>query len=533
MINLLIIDDEEFIVLGYTKGVDWSTIGVDNTYGFDNISDAKKILENTEIHVLLCDIEMPGQNGLSFAEWVINNYPSTKIIFLTGHSSFLYAQQALRLQSFDYLLKPVSIDLLIETVSNAIKQVNSERAHKDLFLKSSKYFDLWEKQKPLIINRFWQDLLNQKIPLSRDSTEEFFNEYELSLSYNSPIVLILVAFENIDLNRTVQERDLYKLTSQNIAEEVLLEKLNGNVLVDAYGYNIVILYNNPQFGMTELENSCQILVEEYNQKLHLSACCYIGKFTIIEKIIDSYYYLIDIKNNHITLSNTVINSNQLQPFTQKSFYPISAVEWEELFELGKKDELLSRVKNHLELLMAENASKENLEAFFYSLVNIIFKIFHNSGLSLNEALEKEEFIYKQIHISSVSQAIVWAEQIISKTVDFMDVKAINAPAVIKKIKDYIMTHVSEDFTREDVAKAVFIHPNYLSKLFKTETSNTLTEYITKFRIERAKELLCTTNNKVTAISEAVGISNGGYFAKLFRATTGITPQEYRKNHQIL
>ncbi|MNN62848.1 HTH-type transcriptional regulator YesS [compost metagenome] len=70
-------------------------------------------------------------------------------------------------------------------------------------------------------------------------------------------------------------------------------------------------------------------------------------------------------------------------------------------------------------------------------------------------------------------------------------------------------------------------PNYISLIFKKETGETLTDYITRIRINKAKELLLTTDLKVMEISELVGYENPHYFSTVFKKTVGVHPLKYR------
>jgi len=530
MINLLIVDDEEYILHGYVNGVDWASLGVTGVFGADRVGQARLLVETEQIHIILCDIEMPTQNGLQFAEWVLGEFPNTKIIFLTGHSSFQFAQQAVRLQSFDYLLKPVAIDLLKETVSSAIRLVRAEHGKSELFLKTSTHYKQWEKQKPALIRRFWQDILDERADVSGENINAFFEEYDLPLQHDSPMILILVAAELQDTADTYVKRDLLAISIEAIIGEVLMKDCHGCVLSDRFGNHVAVLYDNPPEKSAELPRLCALLVEEHSRQLHAAICCFIGEETTPELVLASYRSLIDVKNNQIALTNDVIESGKVRKPYQATYFPLNFDAWSDLLEHGKKSELLRRIHVHLDMLKTGNAPRESLQAFCFSLVGILLPSLHKSGLSLRDAMGSDAPLRESLTISTVSQASVWADTLIEMTMNHTRSKYTNTSVIIQNAKEFIQTHIREDVTRDDIANAVFVHPNYLSKLFRNETGQTLTQYITHCRMERAKEFLRSGNDKVSAIGEAVGFPNGGYFAKVFHDLTGMTPQEYRKLH---
>ena len=107
----------------------------------------------------------------------------------------------------------------------------------------------------------------------------------------------------------------------------------------------------------------------------------------------------------------------------------------------------------------------------------------------------------------------------------------SSPSVLEKIQDFVKTNLYSPITREDVANAVFLNPDYLSKLFKKEMGEGLTSYITRLKIAEAKRLLLQTEIPISTIASDLGYSNFSYFSKLFKKETGKTPNEYRQKSE--
>ena len=100
--------------------------------------------------------------------------------------------------------------------------------------------------------------------------------------------------------------------------------------------------------------------------------------------------------------------------------------------------------------------------------------------------------------------------------------------LIYRVKEYISQNLEGDLNRETIAGQVFLNAAYLSRLFHKETGEKLSDYILRLRMERAKDLLTSTSEKVTSIAQRLGYNNDSYFIKTFRGMVGITPYEYRK-----
>lgn len=79
-----------------------------------------------------------------------------------------------------------------------------------------------------------------------------------------------------------------------------------------------------------------------------------------------------------------------------------------------------------------------------------------------------------------------------------------------------------------LAEKVFLTPHYLSSIFSQEKGIGLNKYIKKVRMDKAEQLLTTTNMKIGDICEAVGYTNLSYFCKTFRNEYGVTPEKYRE-----
>lgn len=123
--NLLIVDDEYYIVKGMDSLINREKLGIDAVFTAYSVPQAKKILEKEKIDILLTDIEMPHENGLDLIEWTVaKNYPVIPLI-LTGHQRFDYAHKALGLHCFGYILKPVDKRTLEKELGKAIESLSA------------------------------------------------------------------------------------------------------------------------------------------------------------------------------------------------------------------------------------------------------------------------------------------------------------------------------------------------------------------------------------------------------------------------
>ena len=100
---------------------------------------------------------------------------------------------------------------------------------------------------------------------------------------------------------------------------------------------------------------------------------------------------------------------------------------------------------------------------------------------------------------------------------------------IKLAKQYIIDNFNKNITLKEVADKVFLSQNYLSELFKKETGEGFYEFLSNYRVKKAKELLITTNFKIYEVAEKVGYNDSITFGRAFKKITGTTPNNFRNN----
>jgi YesN/AraC family two-component response regulator len=101
--------------------------------------------------------------------------------------------------------------------------------------------------------------------------------------------------------------------------------------------------------------------------------------------------------------------------------------------------------------------------------------------------------------------------------------------VIKKAINYINSHFSENITLGAVADEVYLSHAYFSRLFKSETGMTFSEYVNYVRVEESKKYLLDLEYNISEVATTVGFSDQSYYTKVFKKREGISPGQYRRN----
>ncbi|MBQ8305319.1 MAG: response regulator [Blautia sp.] len=144
--NILIVDDNIATLDTLGSSIDWKELGIREVFTAQSADEALTVVESRRVDILLCDIEMPGTDGLTLVRQLRGGGNQVVCLFLTAHAEFDYAQQAIELNSLDYILKPFTPQRVTEKLRRAI-QVSREQAENSSYIK---YGKLWvSSQEPL------------------------------------------------------------------------------------------------------------------------------------------------------------------------------------------------------------------------------------------------------------------------------------------------------------------------------------------------------------------------------------------------
>ena len=137
--TLLIVDDEQLAVEGIKANADFPRYGITRVFSAYSMKQAIRVMEEEDIDIIICDIEMPNGSGLDFLKWVKEYKPDTVSVILSSHSEFRFAQQAVHLACMEYILKPATPELLDDILSRAVQRVNQDASDKQAKLLGENY----------------------------------------------------------------------------------------------------------------------------------------------------------------------------------------------------------------------------------------------------------------------------------------------------------------------------------------------------------------------------------------------------------
>jgi two-component system response regulator YesN len=518
--KVFFVEDEIITREGIRDNVDWQASGFEFCGEATDGEMALPLLRTAQPDVLITDIKMPFMDGLQLSKIVRERMPWVKIIILSGHDEFEYAQKAIGLGITDYLLKPVTVQKLQTVLQKLTEQLDQERKEQE---------NLKKLQEQIEENRamFRERLLFKLIvgAVSSADAVEMGQRLGLDLVARHYLVAIL----KLELgDRTEQyDHDEYQQV-QSVLTELAEKNPDIFVLKRDWGDMILIMKGStPEY----LEEERDLLLEEIRQTVAKTRYqLTIGVGASKERIADisqSFKDALVHIQNPVNMSSYVWN----QTVERGELLKLDKAAIENYLRGGVKDEFDKFFNAYLRPL-GETALKSTLikNYIFVDVILATAKLVNELGGDVDSVLPELSSMEAILsNVKSVEQLREQACKIISIGLTYRDSHP-NGQHVylIRQAKDYIEHHYANpELSLNDVAVQANLSPSHFSTVFSRETCQTFKEYLTEIRINKAKELLRMTALRSADIAYQVGYNDPHYFSSVFKKNTGFSPIEFR------
>lgn len=523
--NLLLVDDEYYSIEGLRSSIESLQLGIEPIYCAYNMQQAQELYQLYKIDIMISDIEMPKGSGLDLLKWVRDNGHNTITIFLTSFANFNYASNAIKLQSTDYLLKPIDNKQLNECMLMAINKVRQQEVQES-YKEKSRY---WDSSKKKLEEQFWSDLCTQIIPPEAGQISKELKQYHLpqTLLPESFYIALLQAY--IKSSEEQWEINLYEYAIKNVISEVL-----GACGISPYLARIsekqfvIIIKSQAVSHRSRYIQVCGQILSALTTSLPGLFQLYIGSENSLLNSGYSFKRLYNFAHNNISEDCKVIDITKAATV---KYYANTAFlnEWANLLMQHKKTEVKEQALHFLSGLQKSGmANRSDLIRFNHDFMQVIYSILEKNGESAHQLFDNStsEQIFEQA-CNSIESMETWLTHVL----DVFDrcLSAINASdSSIELIKTYIREHINDDLNRKKLASLVYLSPDYLSHVFSEKTGEALSTFILNERIKKAKNLLLLSQKSIRDIALLSGFPNISYFSRQFKCLTGKTPQEFRK-----
>lgn len=500
--KILIADDEDYSREGLIESIDWEEFGIDEIMQAVNGQEALKIAKWFRPDIVLTDIRMPKMDGIDFASALLENNKDSKIIFISGYMEIEYLKSAIRLSVVDYIEKPVDINVLREAISKAVKGIRDKRESREA--KENQRDIKFQTLVSLLCSKEADTMTVEKLAREAD--------FPLNTSYVCMILWMPKGShdENGDMKKLldVLQSRKGKAMGRYDREKKQFQMILSFQKKEEYHLRPICTELLEAFPQTKL--GMGIEVEDYKY-------VYNSYRTALAAVNDAFYqqdkrfFQIDERIRQRKTIEPGVYGEFLQILSQQ---PHSLKEWfRTLFE---------------ELYKSRYYGKEQVYTLLISLLTALYRQYPEIYNQYPEICSEEQLQAVLYDKESLKEIEDFLNRILTYIQESGEEKA-GYSRVIAGVLDYVSKHyMEENLSVVQVAEHLHFSPAYLNVLFKQEMKITVKQYLSNYRLERAKNMLERGYEKVNEIAEKCGYANGNYFAKVFREATGMTPAEYRK-----
>jgi two-component system response regulator YesN len=520
MKRILIVDDEYLVRLGLKTIIDWAEHGYVVAGEASNGREALELFDRAGADVILTDIKMPVMDGLELTRAIKEKNKKVKIIILSHYDEFSYAQEAINLGAFRYILKSeLTRTNLLNVLKSLFYTANEEEADS---LKGGDPETIAARRERYIescLFPFLQDVSAMGVcpPLPEDAAGP----------KGKYIILCAVC------HLTALLHDARKMFPKTV-KVLFAEAFADTVSFAGYHHErfelaaIVPFTGNDPPPENKIAEACARIVRNVHQYYDVNL--FIGMSSS------------GGADDMARLFTEAARAVELCFFSEKSFVhgydrdgtlPSMApprISYEKLgafIEANQEDEMLEYIQNVFRRLR---------ELKNYTAVHNAFIDFLSSGKAIREkyrlnnqtALNESKFAYDCFYVLLfIGDVELYINNLFLELLAGKKSGGITYSFIVKKSITFIQQNYTKNITLSDAAENAEVSHSYLSFIFKQETGINFNTWLSKYRVEEAKKLLEETNLRIYQVAERVGFSNPYYFSKVFKEFAGMSCKEFR------
>ncbi|CAN7668049.1 response regulator [Paenibacillus sp. LjRoot153] len=529
--RLMIVDDEERTRELLRKHIAWEEIGITEVQTARNGQDALQICAGWRPDIILCDVRMPKMDGIEFAKRLRWTDALCKIIFLSGYSDKDYLLSAIQLKAADYIEKPINMKI----VRSAVEAAVSQRIEEDDRIKREKHLEAgYERSLPFLK----QDIVRRLI--SEGTSQEMVNllRYQHSLPYQIDGVFTVMAVSLYWVPSSlpedpglIQEKLLHQLN-----EHPLLMTLGGLCGFDAINWLILILPESYGSAYRDSRDVLEQLYSELRAMIDPQIKLQVGvgePVKGLEGIHRSYKTAFEAGNMHFYKEGSPIlfgdAIGQNEPFeTERE----QLRQYREFLRRGELSEASGIIENWTKVaFLKKDLDIIRVKDAYFQLLLVTLEIAAIQGLMEQTEDVENRYIWKEL--DRIPTLSLLKSYVLSFLEPFnKETNGINGgTGKLKEAIRYIHAHFHErGFTIQAIADHIHLSETYLCSYFKKQKGQTIKEYITQVRADKAMELLREHDIKLYDLATRLGFTDANYFTTFFKKYVGCTPSEYREKH---
>jgi len=531
MIKIFVVEDEAVIRNGIKNGIDWEKEGFDFVGEASDGELAYPLIKESQPDILITDIKMPFMDGLELSSAVKKELPNIKIIVLSGYNDFIYAKEAIQIGVVEYLLKPISSVKLLSAVNGVAETIYKEKEDQELrkmYLQEMRENTEYDKQV------FFQKVITEDLSLA-DFLEQGA-KLGMELSAGGYCVLLF------EISKQNQELE-YSEQIVEVSERV--EKLEEKEYIFCFrrglkGWVFLIKERSDEQGKNAVESCAEELESILNEYPDVKYSGGVGKTVLRPREIKDSYDDAEraFAKRFISEKNEIIfdDEDAKEAEDKVVLQGLGSMEQNrKMIEKFMRSGVSEEIPQFIEMYFGtwDDSYLDSILLRQYvvidSYVTILAYLRDIGGDS--DKLEQQYGNIQEIaeYVSSMDKMKKHMAQLIENVFAMREeFSEKRGSKTINMAKEYIASaYMKNDISLNNVASHVNVSPSYFSTVFGQEVGKTFVEYLTAIRMDKAKELLMSSNMRTSEVGYEVGYKDAHYFSYIFKKIQGCSPKEYR------
>jgi two-component system response regulator YesN len=538
MIRIVLVDDDVLALTMLKRLIDLN--GARIVGEFTQPEQALHYVLREPVDILITDMRMPKIDGIRLIRQVKEAKPETQVICISSYEDFYYVKESFKEGSIDYILKhALNEESMTRALTEAIAKLHRIRKPAEPALADERVVE--EGRRALKSNIVTQ-LLREEV--TAEAAAARLGELGIELNVGHSILVLCEIDGYAELSERFNEKDkrIFLQAVTDLFERILQKVPEKEIIrMDESRYTLILSFphvRSRMFIYNAAHEYSRRLNENLARMLNVKLSIAIGECCMkAEDLVRSYRQCEALLSQKLFAGKgRVYDAVQRQAASREER---TEPESEPVPEAAAIQTMLSQ---------GDDAYADELRRLFrrwksgqFPIAHIYRQLFHllHAGIhvirhyqlpleseahqfdQLYEKLKKQETLDDMERIvlqfcEDIARAVKARKAMLDRRYNKYTVKAIES----------IERHYRRPISLQDIAADLRVHPTYLSKVFKNDTQLTFTEYLNRYRIEKAIELIRTQQYTIKEIYGRVGFNQYTYFFKVFRQVTGVTPSEY-------
>ena len=501
MFQAMLCDDNEIILEGLSRQIDWEGLGICLSGTAADGQDAWNQMKDNPPDILITDIRMPYIDGLELSRLAKDLNPNIVLLIISAYDDFEYARTAMHLRALDYILKPIDLDAMNRILTNAVS--HCRQFHHD--------------------KRLMATQLLRNMAVQEAAGPEGIVLNELDLEPDSWCCFLQVELDDHSLSKLSDNIRYASERRFSALSQILFG--DSSYLLESHQYSYSVCLTSR--SRMELAARRKILVDTIRRQFpHEGSYCDVSiasgsivqGIRLLHKSVQTCHEagkLHFIKGSNADIFYEEVESYIYNEPEDSQGYPIPDTRLITFIKEQNKEGITGELEQ-LKTWLYQKGSESYLYMTFSlgSFYTHLMKELGESGINLQDIFQNPIEEFKKVAAGgTLESSIENLKQNLFKICDSIRINKSRYGKLIDQAILYIQNHyMSSSFSIDEVAGAVCLSTSYFSTVFKSETGITFTDYLIKVRMEKARGLLENTNMKMYEISSRAGYENAAFSA---------------------